>query len=171
MIVPTAAGKKEASVILDTNILQYINCSAFLEDLLRYLDSFVDSGKTLKVSETSIMEILSGYSVKQEKEVFDVLARFPKQAVSEEILVTAGRLQNIYRTYGIEDTRISLADRIIASTAYVTGSDLITADVNDFPRPVFKEKHEELFYYRRRNKTNIQVVQVLSPNIDLMTDY
>jgi len=86
------------------------------------------------------------------------------------VLITAGRLQNIYRVYGIEEGRISLADRIIASTAFVTSSDIVTSDVNDFPRPVFKESHEELFFYRRKNKTNVQVVQVLSPNFDLMVD-
>lgn len=166
----TAVKKREASVILDTNILQYLNCSAFLKDLLEYLDSFVDFGKTLKVSEISILEILSGCAPRQEEEVFDVLARFPKQPISEEVLITAGRLQNIYRAYGIEESRISLADRIIASTAFVTSSDIVTSDVNDFPRPVFKESHEELFFYRRKNKTNVQVVQVLSPNFDLMID-
>jgi len=76
MNASTAVKKKEISVILDTNILQYLNCSAFLEDLLGYLDSFVDFGKTLKVSEISILEILSGCTSRQEEEVFDIWPDF-----------------------------------------------------------------------------------------------
>lgn len=170
MSADVVAGQKESKVILDTNILQYLNGSVFADDLLGYIDELTDANASLNISAISISEILSGCTTKQEQEAFEVLERFSKHTISEEILVVAGKLQNLYKTFGVEESRISLADRIIAATAYVTGSDVLTADVNDFPRPVFREKHEEIFYYRRKNKTNIQVVQVLSPNFALLAD-
>lgn len=60
---------------------------------------------------------------------------------------------------------ISLADKVITATSILSGSLVLTADVNDFPRPFFSEAEEKLIEYRKKNKTNMISLQILRPNI------
>ena len=87
------------------------------------------------------------------------------------ILYLAAQLQSLYHKEKIPYQHISLADRIIAATAIYTNSSILTADINDFPRPFFTEVEEKLFHYRHKNCTKLQVMQLLAPNYSLFTTY
>ena len=157
--------------VLDTNILQYLKSSTFLSGLKDFVSALVDSGNTLKISEVSVLELLSGCTPMQEATSLSILGQFERYSIDAKILTVAARLQNIYRSLEVESGQISMGDKIIAATAIVMGTDILTANVNDFPRPLFKEKHEELFLFKKGYKTCLQVVQILSPNWELVESY
>ena len=95
--------------------------------------------------------------------------RIQKYLVDDNVLIGAARLQNLYREENIPEGQINLADRVIAATSIITGSLVLTGDVNDYPRPFFKEMHEEKIFYKKKDTSCMQIVQLLAPNIDVIT--
>lgn len=155
-------------ILLDTNILQYLANKHISEKLIPFITTLLDLNFELALSEISICESLSGVTLDQEKRALDTLAMFQRYLVDQTILLGAARLQNIYKTEKIPDGKINLADRVIAATSIIGGFLILTADINDFPRPLFKEIHEEKIIYRKKNKSNLMVIQLLEPNIPLI---
>ncbi len=171
VLAPDVGEKPIIKTVLDTNILQYLQKSVFSTDLADFITRFRERDSKPKISDISLCELLSGCNHNQEVASLKILNQFERYSIDEDILTVAAKLQNIYRLLGVEPDQVSLADRIIAATSIVMGADILTANVNDFPRPVFKEKHEELFLYRKGYKTCLQVVQILSPNWELVESY
>ncbi|MFA5776686.1 MAG: PIN domain-containing protein [Patescibacteria group bacterium] len=159
------------SILLDSNIVQYISHNKLSDQILSFLDTLINKGYKLAISDISVCEIFSGCTPTQEEECNKNIREFGKVGIDNRVVLVAARLQNIYKFLNINNDQINLGDRIIASTSIVMGFDLLTADINDFPRPIFREKHEELFFYKHHNKTNLQIVQILTPNWDLVRSY
>ena len=157
--------------VLDANILQYLQKSSFADQLTAYITGLRKGDVKPKISEVSLCELLSGCNSQQESASLKVIEQFEKYSIDRDVLTVAAKLQNIYRSLKVEFSQIGLADRIIAATVIVMGTDILTANVNDFPRPLFREKHEELFLFKRGYKTCLQVVQILSPNWELVESY
>ncbi len=155
-------------VILDTNILQYINNKKILAQLLSYLADLVKRGFGLTISEITYYELLSGTTTKQEEDGLSILNNFTRYVVDLRVLVAASQLSTLYHHQCKLEGRtlhdISMQDKIIASTAILTGSLVLTANVNDFPRPFFQEAEEKPIFYNDRNKTQMLVLQLLRPN-------
>ncbi len=155
-------------IILDTNILQYINNQKILAQLLSYLSDLVKRGFGLAISEVTYYELLSGTTAKQEEDGLNILNNFTKYVVELRVLVAASQLSTLYyhqcKLEGRTSHDISVQDKIIASTAILTGSLILTANINDFPRPFFHEAEEKPLFYKDGNKTKMLVLQLLRPN-------
>lgn len=156
------------NIILDTNIIQYIGDRNVAADLSQYFLNLVKKGFRFAISDVSYYELLSGASAKQEQQANFILSNFDKYLVDSEVLITASRLSTIYKNEKVPNQQISLEDKIIGAIAILTDSLIMTADVNDYPRPFFTEAEEKLFFYRHKNKTGMRVVQLLKPNLPVM---
>lgn len=153
------------SIILDTCIVRYISNKFIGLNLITYLAELLSRGFDLSVSEVTIYELLSGCTVKQEKEGVAALSLFKTFQISTNVLIAASQLSTLYHCEKIiADDGISMQDKIIASTAILTGSLILSADVNDFPRPFFHEGEEKPIYYRRKDKAEMLIIQILRPN-------
>jgi predicted nucleic acid-binding protein len=155
---------KKELIILDTNILQYIQHDKFSSQLGSFLHELFNMTYELSVSNISIYELLCGTSLNLEKRGTEVLSWFTQLDVSKDVLLLSSQLFTLYNDQKISKEQISYADRIIAATCVLTNSLLLTGDVNDFPRPFFTEVYEEKIFYKQKNKTCLQVVQLLQPN-------
>ncbi|MHA1305138.1 MAG: type II toxin-antitoxin system VapC family toxin [Candidatus Heimdallarchaeaceae archaeon] len=156
------------NIILDTCILQYINDKKISTQLISYLGDLTKRGFGLAISDISIQELLTSATIKQERNGLALLSKLRAYRVESTILVGASQLSTLYSQEKISNQNISIPDKIIASTAILSGSLIMTADVNDFPRPFFLEAEEKLFFYKHKNKTNMRVIQILRPNKEVI---
>ncbi len=156
------------NIILDTNIIQYIGDRNIAAHLSQYFQDLIKKGFGFAISDISYYELLSGATIKQEQQAHSALSRFVKYPVNSNVLITASQLSTIYKNQKVPNQQITLEDKIIAATAILAGSLLMTADVNDYPRPFFAEAEEKLLYYSHKNKTCMRVVQLLRPNLPVM---
>jgi len=153
------------NIILDTCILQYFSDRYISVGLKTYLINLIGKGFGLAISDISVLELLQGANASQETEGLNVLKLFNRYNLQERILVAAAQLSTLYSQDKIYNDGISMADRIIASTVILTGSLVLTADINDYPRPFFDEAEEKLITYRKKNKSNMIAVQLLRPDV------
>ena len=156
------------NIILDTNIFNYSSNKFISTALNGFLSLLTNNGFVLAFSDISICELLSGATISQEKAQLAVLNNVRRYLLDDNVLIGAARLQSFYKKENVPEGQIDLADRIIAATTIITGSLILTANVNDFPRPFFREVHEERLLYRKKDSSCMQVVQLLSPNIELI---
>ena len=154
------------NIILDTNILQYLSNRYITNELNGYLLDLVTRGFGLGISDISITELLQDATIAQEKIGLESLNLFNRYLLNENTLIGAAQFSTLYKNDGIKNDAISLADKIIASSSVLSGSLILTADVNDYPRPFFWEAEEKQIIYKKKNKTNMLVVQLLRPNVD-----
>lgn len=152
------------SVICDTNILQYLGNKHILLELTNYLLDLEKRKFTLSISIISLYELLSGATLTQEKKIVKTLNQFKKWEITEEVLITSSRLTTLYNMGRIPIQMISSEDKFIAATAILTGSLILTANVNDFPRPFFREAEEKLIFYKRKDKKIMLSLYLLNPN-------
>ncbi len=152
-------------LILDTCVLQYTSDKYIAKDLLVYLVELMRRGFSLAISLISVYELLSGATEAKEKEGLSILNLFKNYQMDGNLLLAASQLSTLYEKEKVPSQNISVQDKIIAATAVLTGSLIITADINDFPRPFFDTVEEKLFYYQKKNKTNMRVIQLLRPNL------
>lgn len=154
------------NIILDTNILQYLSNRYIKNELNSYLLDLVARGFGLAISDISIVELLQDSTSEQEKIGLEILNLFNRYQLNESFLLGAAQFSTLYKSDRVRNDAISLADKIIASSSVLSGSLVLTADVNDYPRPFFWEAEEKQIIYRKNNKTNILIVQLLRPNME-----
>lgn len=158
----------QQNIILDTNILQYTGNKKFSVELILYLADLARRGFGFAISDVTYYELLSGTTVKQEQQSIELLDKFNRYFVEITVLIAASRLSTLYyhqcKLEGRTSHDISFEDKIIASTAILTGSLILTANINDFPRPFFQEAEEKAIFYRDRNITKMLILQLLRPN-------
>lgn len=165
---PTQA---EINVILDSNIIQYLTSKFVGVAIKTYLGDLITSAHvTPNISEITISETLSGATATQETEVLSYLSQMKLITVNQQVLVASARLLGLYKQESIDDNQINLGDRIIAATSIITGFPILTANMNDFPRPFFREAHDQLVSYKKKNKTETIYLQILTPNTELIID-
>ncbi len=157
------------NIILDTNILFYLGDKFIKYELSRYLLVLNRMGFGLAISKVSIVELLSGIPRINENGAIDKLNMFINYEIDHNVVIVTAQISTVYKNdKQVETGPIDIADRIIASTAILTGSLVMTADVNHFPRPYFVEKNEKIFSYKEKNNTKIRVIQLLQPNSSLI---
>lgn len=158
-------------LILDTNILQYYSTMGIRSELEKLLGDISQSTKaTYAISKITITELLSGATISQETKALEQLGVLKQFNLDDTILVASAQLLNLYKLQNIPDQQISLGDRIIAATSILTGYPILTANVNDFPRPYFIEVYRHLLTYNKKNTTQSICLQILSPDIDLINN-
>ena len=151
-------------IILDTCIVQYTSDKFIGVDLLKYLVQLSQRGFGLAISAISIYELLSGTTEKQETDGLSILNLFKKYYFDDNLLLAASQLSTLYEKEKVPSQNISVPDKLIAATAVLTGSLVMTADINDYPRPFFDTAEEKLFFYTKKDRTNMRVIQLLRPN-------
>ncbi len=131
----------EQTVILDTNIIQYSANKKFGKEITDFLDELKKRGFELAISDISYSELLANLSQAKEEAGLKLLRSFKKIEVGTTFLHAAARTCTIYNQQRkIEQkskSEASVADLIIAATAILTGSLIITANINDFPKAIF----------------------------------
>lgn len=152
------------NIILDTCILQYFSDKYISSELRTYLIDLLGRGFGLAISDVSIMELLQDATVKRETEGMNSLKPFVRYNLLDNTLIAAAQLSTLYKRDKCHDG-ISMADKIIGATAVLSGSLILTADINDYPRPFFSESEEKLVTYRKNNRPNMISMQLLRPNI------
>ena len=111
-------------ILLDTDI--FIDFFRGVDAAVRFL---LDPKDDIMFSAITEGELLSGKvcnDVNEREYVFHLLSQFEKVPVDNPLIQVAG---DIRRTYGLE-----LPDAIIAASAIVTGSVLITRNTKDFEK-------------------------------------
>ena len=144
---------KNSVVILDTCILQYLSKKEIRPALLGLFKILEGNNNVLKVSDITTFELFSECPREREKNLSEIWRRFPRYKVDPKVIMTAAHLSTLYRfEKNIEHPGVSVGDKIIGATAYLTDSYILTTDSNDFPRPFFSEKYIEKAIYIEKNK-------------------
>lgn len=158
------------NLILDTNIIQYITDDFVSKELIPYLLTLRDKGYTENISTVSVFESIKGLKRVDEPKLLGFIAAFPKYEVDERVLTAAARLHNLYnQDKSVPSDGISSEDKIIAATAIITNSFVLTANINDFPRPYFNEiEKEKLIYQNKKQKDVMLCVEVLQPDFEYL---
>lgn len=114
-----------AELLFDTNLL--INHLNGVKEATAWLKKVQDGAISGYLSPITEIEVFSGKDVENPRMMADaeeLIKIFGRVELSPEITRVAGRLR--------QNTKIKLADSIIAATAVVTGYKLLTKNIADF---------------------------------------
>jgi len=117
-------------LLLDTTVL--IDLSKNFGDVLTALNSLVASGGILGVCAISVAEFLAGVPVPQRGRWERWIADFEYWDISREAAVLAGVFRFDLARQG---RTLQIPDVLMAATAVVTGSILVTNNIKDYPMP------------------------------------
>lgn len=156
-------------IIFDTCILNYNGNPQIFPQLNTYYLDLLKRQFILAISEITIFELLQDATIKKESEAINILSFFKTYQINSTLLTAAAQLSTLYKEEKIPNQQISTADKIIGATSILTGSLILTADVNDFPRPFFLEAEEKLLYHKEKSKTKMIALQLLRPNQNMIS--
>lgn len=154
-------------LIFDTNLIQIAGTKPQdrSSKTLEIIKEYLGKGYKPAISNITIYEALQRCTETKEKEVLDKLKLFTQLEVSNKVLTVAAWLADLYRNDKVPDSQISDCDKIIAATAFLTKSVIITTDAYDYPRPFFKEKDKRIIQYVfDDSKTGFIIVYVFEPD-------
>lgn len=155
-------------VVLDSCILQYLSNAIIASQIIDLFRDLSQRGFVLSISDFSIFESLCNTTTAQEKEIFQTLNIFPKFACDQNIFVTASQLSMLYQKERTISQAIEIGDKIISATSILSNSLIITANINDFPRPFFVEAEVKKIFYTKKRKQNLLVIYILSPDYEVV---
>lgn len=154
-------------LIFDTNLIQIAGSkpkdrsSKVLEVIKEYLKKDYKPA----ISNITTYEALQRCTEAKEKRVLDKLKLFTQLEVSNKVLTVAAWLADLYRNDKVPDSQISDCDKIIAATAFLTKSVIITTDAHDYPRPFFKEKDKRIIQYLSEDgKDGFIIMYIFEPD-------
>ena len=157
------------NVLLDTCIIQYAVSKDTGAIFQQYLAEFSSRGYPLAISEFSIYELLQGTSVSKEAELLQWLNSFnTRYLVANNVLLAAAQLRTLYDMEKISREQVGDGDKIIASTSILTGSPILTANLNDFPRPFFYEIERKQLIYRYKDTQRMIPTCLLAADTDII---
>jgi predicted nucleic acid-binding protein len=117
-------------LLLDTTVL--IDLSKDFGDVLDSLNAVVASGGILGVCAISVAEFLAGVPAPQRGRWERWIADFEYWNITREAAVLAG----IFRfDLARQGRALQIPDALMAATAVVTGSTLVTNNIKDYPMP------------------------------------
>jgi len=157
-------------IIFDTCILNYNGNQQIFPQLNNYYLDLLNRKFILTISEITIFELLQDATVKKETSAIHILSFFKTYQINSRLLTAAAQLSTLYKEEKIPNQQISTADKIIGATAILTGSLILTADVNDFPRPFFQEAEERHLFYKNKNRSKMLFLQLLRPNPSIIAE-
>ncbi len=162
---------KAPDILLDSCVIQYIADKRIRNGLVPYLTDILKRNHTLALSEITVYELLQGAPITKEAELIDWIKVFKHYVVDLNVLVAAARLRTFYDMNKLPQAQISDGDKIIAATSTLTGSLVLTANGNDFPRPFFIEVEQRQVYYSSKNIQKMITLQLLAPNHVVLTNF
>jgi len=155
-------------ILLDTCIIQYASDSHSGPEYNSYLADLASRGFQLAKSEYVLYELLQGAPEQKEQKLLNALSIFTTFQISTSVLIAASRLKTLYDMEKIPQLQIQDGDKIIAATAILTGSFILTANVNDYPRPFFVEMERKNILYRYKNTDRMIPSYILSPDFPVI---
>jgi predicted nucleic acid-binding protein len=147
---PKSSEAPKRFIILDTNIISAFSNDVLGAKMIQVLDKAVSYGYGLAISDYTYYELFNESSVEKEVKMNQTLQVFTRYFVKKSYLIGAAHLACLYKEEGIPMTQINDGDRIIASTAVLTGSLILTTNARDFPPPFFKEIAREVIEYENK---------------------
>lgn len=156
---------KKPNLILDTNVISYAsNYPAELQDqVLKIIENYRSKYEPV-ITDYIQFELLKKAEDK-DSALLKKLKLFGKLKTTEDIVLIAGLLCGVYKK--AKTTLADDGDLIIASTAYVSQSFLLTANQKDFPYPFFEEREcipISFKEYENSHRTKIIALYLLEPN-------
>lgn len=155
-------------VILDSNAIHYGLDKKVASSFTPIILDLINKNFVPAVSQISVYETLKKTNPKRETEILNFLkSNFKNYEIDDTVLLASARL---FTFYGNEDNirnSISSEDIIIAATSILTGSLLLTADCNDFPRPFFDEVYKQPIFYSDRKCV---VIYLFRPDYDFLNE-
>jgi predicted nucleic acid-binding protein len=159
----------QQTVILDTNIFSYIGDKDISVHVVLYLIDLVKRGFGFAYSDFTTYELLRGTTENKESAMLKLLSPYFRYYLSENVILTAARLDNIMKAEKIEVNSIDHGDKFIAATAILTGSLIMTSNGRDFPWPLFHEIENKPLTFRDKNmRTRCYMVSLIRPDFDLI---
>lgn len=126
------------SIIVDSNIIQY-SADKNRSKSTAYFDLFTglkDQSNELTISEITIAENLHALYGKKYIKAYKHISQFVKIIVAENVLLLAAKIGGLYYEEGFRD--IEICDKIIAATAILEKSLVLTRNHKHFPPPFFE---------------------------------
>lgn len=158
----TPPNKQLPVVLIDTNIFGNLLDPKTLIDTYEILAE-LSKQYELSISKITIQEIISK-GTKDISEIVEILFKtFRKFDIDDNVLIFGGLMNCV----GIKGQ----FDSIIASTAFLNNSCILTANQKDFPEPCFKEiKCWSINYKDNGNRTAHLMIHLLTIDINKTTD-
>lgn len=158
--------KQDFYIILDTNILAYLNEKTYRDSVIEYLLELIKRGYTnFAVSDITIFEILSEIPKRKEQELAKLLDQFPRFPIDWTTCLTGAQVATSYKCKKDEYRNIETGDKLIAANSILSGSPILTANSNDFPRPFFIEHHKKHIFFKDKNKDKMISLYLLYPDL------
>lgn len=165
----SSANTPKQTIILDTNIFSYISEPEVGSHVILYLVELLKRGFGFAYSDITIYELLRGNTEKKEKEMLEILNPYFRYFLSENVILSAARLDNIMKAEKIEVNSVDHGDKFIAATAILTGSLILTTNARDFPWPLFHEAESKPLIFQNKNKkTKCYMTSLIRPDFDLI---
>ncbi len=124
-------------LLLDTCIAEYW-LDKYLEPVItKQLTSWSGTTFQLAISEVTYAEMVDGAVKQKVARVKELLGQFTTMPVTQRIFTGCGILGTVYKDNEEAKSGASLADKIIAATAFAYNLPVVTANVRDFPHPFF----------------------------------
>src|SRR3989344_2019823 len=167
-ITPTSSNlPPKIQVILDTNIIKKIIDRYSVEEFAKYLSDLVKRNGTFVISDFTCFELVRGANLSTENEVFPILNLVTRLLITTQVLFASARLETLYKLEDIQPSTIEIGDKIIAATAILNSSFILTANGRDFPWPYFIEVERRIIEYKDKNKrTKCIPVSLLIPDFN-----
>ncbi len=159
-------------IIVDSNIIQYIAQPKSAKVFNDYIDNLIERRFDFAISTITIYELLKGASKQKAEKMINLLDRFTKFELEEDILQAAAKLESLYKLEDIQPKEIEDADKIIGATALLSSALILTANARDFPSPYFTEVEREIItFIVKRERTKTIVVYLLRPEPAIIERY
>ncbi|MBI5619884.1 hypothetical protein HY950_02905 [Candidatus Gottesmanbacteria bacterium] len=152
-------------ILLDTCVIQSFADKHRGQQYSTYLSQLVSQTYALAISEISLYELIQGVSVSKEQQLLQTLEGVKRYTIDQNVLIAAARMRTLCNMENIAREQISDGDRIIAATSVLTGSFILTENLNDFPRPFFVEMERKNIIYDYKNVQRMIPVYLLTPDL------
>lgn len=152
-------------IILDTNIISYINEKEKTDLILSYMLELVQRGFGFAISDITFYELLRGNRQEKEKRMLELLSPYFRYYLTSNVMVAAAQLDNVMKTENIDVNSVDHGDKFICATAILTGSLILTADAKGFHWPFFQEVERKIITYTDKcHKTKCNALALLRPD-------
>jgi predicted nucleic acid-binding protein len=163
-----AQDKLSKLLLFDSNIIQYTAQPKATDAFNEYITDLLSRGFEFAISTVTIFELLRGATIRTEMKMTNLLDRFTKIDITENLLQYAAKLESAYKLENIQPKEIEDGDKIIAATSILSSSIILTANASDFPTPFFKEVERKFITFEvKRERTKTIVVYLLQPQIEI----
>lgn len=152
--------------ILDTNILDYGFKAEFADSVAKLVE-LLSVEYDLVTTQYSRFELFRGMVSSRIPAAKTLFEAFECIELNGDVFKIAAALSTCYKNDEATKSRASSfsdGDVIIGSAAFVNSLAVVTADLNDFPRPYFTEEPTTFTISSSRNNRNI-TIGILNPDI------